>query len=463
MAPWMASAVCTAGICFLFALDHERTVRTSGAIWIPIAWLLLAGSRNVSEWLEPGSYSGNRYVEGSSTDRLVEGFLLTLCIAAFLRRRQQMMSVLRANWPIIIFVLYCSLSILWSDYPAVAFKRWTKLVGDVMMVAIVVTDPDPVAAIKRVLKTIGFLLVPTSILLIRYYGDWGRTYDRWDGTMFLTGVTTNKNTLGMVCLVAGLGSVWRLLEGLRQENRRGSRNPLLAHGALLAMTVWLLLQVNSATALSCFMVGTMLLLITTWSKTARKPAVVGVLTAVALLVPFSALFLHIGTSGLVQELGRNSTLTGRTYLWDAILSLDFSPIVGVGYESFWIGDRVAKIGQIVGLWPNEAHNGYLEVFITLGWVGIALLAGVIVASYRNIIQAFRNYSSTAGLRLAFLVVALAYNFTEAGFKMMHPIWLMFLWATLFEPIAPSLEERVEIQIESATALLDEMQVAHSSR
>lgn len=461
MAPWIASCVCAVGICILFALDRDREGHCSKAIWIPMAWLLLAGSRNVSEWLEPGTYSGNRYLEGNPTDRLVEGILLALCLTVVIRRREQMIALLRANWPIVVFVLYCSLSIVWSDYPTVAFKRWTKLAGDVLMVAIVATDPEPIAAIKRVLKTIGFLLIPISILLIRYYGDWGRTYDRWDGTMFLTGVTTNKNTLGMVCLVVGIGSAWRLLDGWRSGTGVAGNKPLMAQAALLSMTVWLLVKVNSATSLSCFLLAVGLLVITRFWKVARTPSVVSFLTATTVLVPFSALFLSVGTSGLVEGLGRNSTLTGRTYLWNAILSLNFSPVLGVGYESFWIGNRVEQIGQIAGLWPNEAHNGYLEIYITLGWIGLLLLALIIIASYRNIIQGFREGCSASGLRLAFFVTALTYNFTEAAFKMMHPVWIFFLWATLFVPERLSVTE-VSEEAESSDALLSEMQLAKST-
>jgi len=161
---------------------------------------------------------------------------------------------------------------------------------------------------------------------------------------------------------------------------------------------------------------------------------VNLLVLAVLAVPFSSLFLNVGTSGLVQELGRNSTLTGRTLLWQAILSLKINPLLGVGYESFWLGSRVEDISKITGLWPNEAHNGYLEILITLGWIGIALLALVIMTGYLNVIKKFRRDLTVGGLSLAFFVAALAYNFTEAAFKMTHPLWIMFLWAITCVPM-----------------------------
>ena len=102
---------------------------------------------------------------------------------------------LNANGPILIYFLFCLMSIVWSDFPGVAFKRWTKAIGDVLMILIVVTDEQPVAALRRLFSRTGFLLIPLSLLLIKYYPSLGRGYDSWSGEQLFTGVTTNKNSL----------------------------------------------------------------------------------------------------------------------------------------------------------------------------------------------------------------------------------------------------------------------------
>jgi O-antigen ligase len=59
-------------------------------------------------------------------------------------------------------------------------------------------------------------------------------------------------------------------------------------------------------------------------------------------------------------------------------------VFGVGYESFWLGSRLQKIWDTIhGLRLNESHNGYIEVVITLGWIGTVLLGGLIAIGYRN--------------------------------------------------------------------------------
>ena len=438
MIVFIATGLAITVIVGMFALDrNHRGERTSEGLWVPVMWLLLAGSRNVSEWMAPSNlaaFSTDRYLEGSPLDRNIQIGLLALGLTVLIQRRQRIGAVLRANIPIIVFISYCLLSISWSDFPDVAFKRWTKLVGDLIMVIIVLTDRDPVLAIKRLLKRAGFLLVPLSILFIRYYPEWGRHYTRWEGAVSYTGVTTDKNTLGMVCMVIGLGAVWRFVTTLRSnERKRRKIGPLVTQGALGIMVMGLLQSVNSATASSCFMLGSILIIATIFLKAAKRATTVWWLSIVILAIPFSALFLNIGTSGLVEDLGRNSTLTGRTILWQAVLTTTKSPIIGSGYESFWLGNRVEQVASITGQHPNEAHNGYLEIYANLGWIGVSLLGIIILSNYRKIVAGFRSDPEMGGLKLAYFISALSYNFTEAAFKMTHPVWILFLWAIVVIP------------------------------
>ena len=160
---------------------------------------------------------------------------------------------------------------------------------------------------------------------------------------------------------------------------------------------------------------------------ARRPAAVHVL--VAGMVGVSALLCFLDSSGgMVQNLGRNPTLTGRTEIWDAVLPLAGNPLIGTGYESFGSGSGARSFGSSMeelfyGI--NEAHNGYLELFLNLGWIGIALLAVLIATGYRKVMATFRCDPPAGSLGLAFFASELVYNFTEAGFKMMFPLWIFF--------------------------------------
>jgi O-antigen ligase len=132
-------------------------------------------------------------------------------------------------------------------------------------------------------------------------------------------------------------------------------------------------------------------------------------------------------------MGRDTTLTGRTTLWDEVLRLTVDPLFGTGFESFWLGTRLETLWRLYWWHPNQAHNGYLEVFLNLGAAGLVLLAAVMVWGYRNVVESFRRDPATCGLRLAYFLVAALYNLTEAAFKGLHLVWIALLLAIMTVP------------------------------
>ena len=87
--------------------------------------------------------------------------------------------------------------------------------------------------LRRLVSRVGFLLFPASVLFIKYYGDLGRGYDPAAEPMN-TGVTTNKNILGVMVLVISLGTLWHVITLLRAKGQPNRRRHLLAQIMLLA-------------------------------------------------------------------------------------------------------------------------------------------------------------------------------------------------------------------------------------
>jgi O-antigen ligase len=440
MRPEIAALIFVLGILGLFVLDRDREARTSKTIWIPILWLFFAASREPSEWLlilstghaRSASYIAEHYLEGDPVNQIVYSGLLLLGVIVLARRGRQVERLLLANVPILSFFLYCAVSAFWSDYPEVAFKRWIKALGDIVMVIVVLTDPDRVTAVKRLLTRTSFLLVPLSVLFIKYYPELGKGYRMWSGVAVYTGVAVHKNSLGIICLIFGLASVWRFFiayEGRQETHRTRS---LIVHGTLLAMVLWLFGMANSMTSLACFLLSGSILAVTSYSTLAQKPWVVHFLVAAVVAVPFSTLFFN-ANPGALEEMGRDPTLTNRTAIWELVLSLIPNPFLGTGFETFWSGKRLEKVWSVMpGI--QEAHNGYLEVYLNLGGIGMALLAIVMVMGYRNVVLAFHRDPHVVGrLRLAYFATAVVYSFTEAGFRMLSPTWIIFLLAITAVP------------------------------
>ena len=431
MPPVLASVLYAVGILALFRLDRDTESQTSRALWIPVAWLWLGASRNLGQWLgvAPLMQSPDQYLDGSPLDALIFIGLEAAALLVLLARHQRSGAFLRANGPLILFFVYCAVSVAWSDYPVVAFKRWIKAAGNPLMVLVVLTDPDPRAAVKRLLTRTSFLLIPLSVLFIKYYPELARGFDQWTGRAYNAGVGMDKNGLGVICLIAGLTSLWRLLAA-RGESPRAP-GPLAAHGAILAMTLWLFSMADSATSFGCFLVGGSLIALTSWRGPLR-PATMHVVTVGMVAVCVFGLFINTNV-GIIQAMGRDTTLTARTQLWEDVLRVPVDPLLGTGFESFWLGERAETFWTKYWWKPNQAHNGYLEVFLNSGWVGLALLGFVFVWGYRNIVGTLSYDRELGSLRLAFFVAAVLYNLTEAAFKVIHPVWIVFLLAVTVVP------------------------------
>lgn len=430
MNPSLATLICACGIAGLFYLDRDRASHISKALWLPTVWMAVLGSRSVSVWLNLAPAGSN--VEGSPIDAAVYGILSAAAIGVLIRRSNRTRTILAANWPIVIYFAYCLISVTWSYHPDVSLKRWTKAIGDLAMVLVIVTDRQPFASLRRVISRVGFVLLPASLLLIKYY-DSGRGYTP-DGAPMNTGVSTDKNMLGMMLLVISLGTLWHIAILVRAKRRPNRGRHLLAQGTLLVFGIVLLKMANSQTSAACFVIGGGIILATGMNAFRRHPARVHALCLSFILVAGCTLLLG-GGADLVHAMGRKSNLSGRTVIWAAVIPAAPNALVGAGFEDFWISPDVVKFQQaLVGWWHpeelNEAHNGYIEVYLNLGCVGVALILTVLINGYAHAAKVLRMNPSVGGLLLASIVVATVYSITEAGFRMLDLIWIFLLIATV---------------------------------
>ena len=170
MPPPLALFLTIAFAVFLYRRDFRESRNITAALWIPLVWLLLVGSRPLSQWLSifglplgPASTE-----EGTPIDAFVYLTLIALGVYVLNRRQINLTEVFRDNGWLVAFLLYCFLATLWSDIPFTAFKRWIKVLGHPVMILLVFTDPDPDEALKRLMQRSAYILVPFSICVIKY-------------------------------------------------------------------------------------------------------------------------------------------------------------------------------------------------------------------------------------------------------------------------------------------------------
>jgi exopolysaccharide production protein ExoQ len=427
MPPSLATLLTLAFVLFLFAQDSRRGGRVSGALWLPVLWLAITGSRFVSQWIslgEAGSVGvGDDVTEGSPIDAVYFITLILIGVSVLVRRRIIVGAIVRKNPWLMAFFLYSFVAILWSDFPFIAFKHWIKTLGHPVMALIILTDPDPVNALRTVMKRCAYLLIPFSVLFIKYFPEYGRGFDAFSGEAINRGVGLTKNDLGYLCMVFGLFFFWNLVTTGRTNESRLARGELALNVAFLGMIGWLLQQANSATSLSTLVLGVVTIVVLGLQLVNKR--YIGACVIVGGLVAVGAELAFGVYAELPALLGRDPTLTGRTEVWEDVLALQDSPILGTGFESFWLGPRLETLWAKWWWHPIQAHNGYLETYLNLGAVGVFLLLGVILATFRKITRGLSTDFDFARLRLGFLFAILAFNFTEAAFKAVHLVWTMF--------------------------------------
>jgi exopolysaccharide production protein ExoQ len=389
----LALFLTVAFIVSLFRRDIREKPDVSGALWLPLLWLVLTCSRSLSEWLNIFNLhvsGATSLEEGSPVDSCFYAVLIAAGFYVLLMRQVRLSEILQNNGWLIVFLLYCFISIAWSDFPFVAFKRWIKDLGHPIMALIVLTEPNLEEGLTRLMKRCAYVVVPVSILFIKYYPHFGVLFDPWTGAQMHVGIAGSKNLLGADCLILGFFFFWHSLRTWQTERSRARRHELLLIGAFLLMISWLFSQAHSATSVIALFIGVVMVVFVGIRSINKNFIGTYLLAALVLL---AAAELAFGISGRFSEaLGRSSTLSGRTELWTQLLKFGTNPILGTGFESFWLGERLERLKGIFFFIPNEAHNGYLETYLTLGLIGVFLLIGMIVATFWRIrLELFRNF------------------------------------------------------------------------
>jgi O-antigen ligase len=317
------------------------------------------------------------------------------------------------------------------------------------MVLVVLTENDPVAAVRALFRRLYLVVIPLSIIAIKYFRNIGVAYT-WDGVEEMwTGLAVHKNNLGQVAMCSGLFAIWQIL-------RNWPRKKLTLELLLLVLTLWLLRgskNSHSSTAILGFVVGTATLLglqfLKSRSAYAKRIVLVGSAVLVLIAPPAFIAFEAFNTTPVdvvLAATNRDMTLTGRTGLWkDLLNNAEKSPIVGVGYGAFWVGpigyemyplDNWSRVTP--GWRPGEGHNGFIDVYVELGFVGLALVLIVLVVAFTGALNDLQSNFELGALRLALLLSIVVNNVAESSFlKGTHSLWFVLLLVAVNVPLRRS--------------------------
>jgi exopolysaccharide production protein ExoQ len=271
------------------------------------------------------------------------------------------------------FGIFTCLSIFWSAAPPVTARAAIQYITHIVCALIAMRVLD--------IRTLTLGAVAGTGLVLLYSLAFGYyQFDPLDGTFSFVGAFDSKNQLG---LYASLGIYFAFSAVFTLGERRIW---MMGSGVVGLLSAYCLMASQSATsvittaAVVALCIGMRVILM----LSPRQRKILFAAAAIS-LVMIAVAGVYLGAVDLVLgAFGKDSTLTGRTYLWQqGIQAAALRPFFGVGYQAYW----VQGFSEPERLWEEffigsrsgfHFHNTYIETTVETGLIGVVLLAMVLL-------------------------------------------------------------------------------------
>lgn len=361
---------------------------------------------------------------------------------ALYRRRLLWRTLVAERW-LLLTASWIALSTAWSWLPHLSAISSLGCAGAIFMglwMACTFTPEQRLKQLAIAVTCVGLI----SLAVVLCWPQVGIHYDRHHSGLW-RGMYFQKNILGRVM---GLGIIAQLQLLLIDGRRRR-----LWFGCLALCSSLLILSGSKAAMAACS--AALLVSVAGWVPR-RQPAALfaGLLVAVV----FTGYLGWIGLGGRfftealpLQPEGPGpslrgidlATATGRVDIWKSCLQQGMqAPIFGVGYGCFWVAGGPADLVRSELQWyVASAHNGFLELWLGVGAVGLLLgLIGLAAGLYRwQTMTTNSKLASSAGWLSSWWVYFLLLNLVESEFFWSSSLFLILHAAALFSahlPIEP---------------------------
>ena len=312
-------------------------------------------------------------------------------------------------------------STLWSDDPKFTVKRGLVLIASTCF-GVYLGQRYTLREILRLLYIVGVIAAVASLIVVWRLPDLG-TSSGGANVGDWRGIFGQKNALGrfmaLEILVFGVGLV----------AEKGVWRWFCVLGSVLCLP--LLIMAKAATA---YLALPMLLVLLVLFQLARRHSL---LKMVALLSTLSATIagvvfvIIIEPKKLLMMMGKDTTLSGRTEIWSMVWQKFLQrPWLGYGYSAFWMGPdgkESAGIQEALHWAVPHSHNGFLDLLVQVGVVGLALFLVGYVFYFREALRCARASKTILGLfPLLYLAFMVLFNCSEGTIIRDESIfWVMY--------------------------------------
>lgn len=317
--------------------------------------------------------------------------------------------------PLAAISVYVLISASWSFVPGTTFRRSILLIVVIAIAAIIASERriGEDRFTWMIVWPLGLFCVFSIIFSITFPTQ-GVTDIGWRG------IASHKNELGQISAVGALLMLTMCLMSKRES--------ILVRLLILSSCIVSLYFSRSSSSQGAFLAAALFYLFATTAVFVIGDkrywiAAISVAMFVVVSVLFGVTFgLLPGVDAyaelLLSTFGKSSTLTGRTDLWYLVLKnrVYVNELLGSGYGGFWNGVNSASgyiASQFGGGYVGQAHNGYLDVYNDLGWIGIGLVVVYLLFWMVGAISS-RNLSPRQKImHLSLLVFVVVINITES--------------------------------------------------
>lgn len=305
-----------------------------------------------------------------------------LWLAHAIYQKRLILSPSRDAVAVFLLPFIATYSTLWSDYPGKTLYQGAEFIAMAMCVIIIART----VSIDALLK--GIALGCTAVLGLSV---WSGNYanDSMGGGPALIGLFGSKNMNGLFAEIAILTSIILVFTKTRLIAKL-----LYAAPAIVIGVIALYLCKSASSTLSMLAVFVMLGGVYTITRVPRPFRPVAVLAGVFAVITAITLAMALNIdpqSAVLEGMGKNPTLTGRTYLWAEGLKIGMErPLLGHGYTAFWVhgqpqAEKYWEEFYILTRTGFHFHNMYIQTFVDLGLIGVLTMVGLLFYTFGKVV------------------------------------------------------------------------------
>ena len=354
-------------------------------------------------------------------DSLQSWIGLLLCVAAMLPYSRRIAAVCRRMPLMAALPIYAILSALWSQDAALSFRSGVLLLIGTLF-AFYLAERFSERQQMELILVAGAVVLASSVALVVLWPQFGVDHQLHEGAW--QGLFTQKN----VCAESTLFLLTPAL-ALMGTSRQGQ----VLRAIYLCFCLLVIVMTQSRTG---------------WAMTAAYLAFFASLRILGKLqrrdlLPVVALAFALGAGAavvaiqypmlLLSFLSRSDSFSGRAQIWTAVLAaISRHPIGGYGFDAFWslLYGEASRVFASTGWVVTSAHNGFLNVGLELGLVGLALVGFTFAQAARRAGVAFHSQRSPyVDWCIGLVFLTLIYNLDERTLMATQYLpWVLYIVA-----------------------------------